>query len=414
MRQAALVLILFLAAGQAEIFSGDIQSLPEEHVVYVGKFCLGVGQSSINIVANGDSNVQFALFDDQKTSWPTVESTPNCTDQLAARRPLGPAPLNLPLNTPGEATEKYVRWWYFTFINCGGPVTVSDYTLTLINSNGSQLSYQQQGLPELFCVFFVFLLVASLGLFTPFGRKYLQYSMSSFFVTALVLEMFSRMFLMTNYYTIKNSGREVNVSLGLGYLLDLASQCFLLGHAMLVAFGWHVRAMKLMHRLVLLVGVAVYLVVGFVLILWGSTVQHSWWFVDTLLVTPLGTFLTVYRIVLAILFVVAFNTIALPGESDANKVLWMRKFMVISFIWQVLYCLFSLIGHGVASYDQGRVTWGLLCTVDFLYLLALAFMVSPGRVGEWFGSWMDEGVKTSGLNQSFVETPDTPQANSEL
>ena len=139
-----------------------------------------VGTTTVDFsTPDGGPPINLLEFDDD--AWASVTNkdgtfSADCTGITSAKTDILQV---VQAGRPGSGTvQRDVRensrphYWYFTFNNldCITPYSIT-YTLTLKQADGSQLGYDEQGMPSIYGAFFFFMFVALLAhLYMHYGR----------------------------------------------------------------------------------------------------------------------------------------------------------------------------------------------------------------------------------------------------
>lgn len=172
-----------LAAARVYTGSTSGQTTP-----FLAKFAFGVDASGAAVgsaaiqysIPGADTGLSLYSYDDD--AWAGVYPNKATCQQAAAA-----ANSNAPLPAPGSSVtvqiqdEERPHYWFFTLGNADCSGVYADWTLTLTQADGSQLSYDEVGLPSAYGVFWAVYLVGLAG------HVYLHYARRPRFAPLLVL-----------------------------------------------------------------------------------------------------------------------------------------------------------------------------------------------------------------------------------
>ena len=141
---AALAALAALPFAQCRIWSGTLVNQPFSDAI--GRFAFGAAGGSASAALSNVQAPATALNWFAETSW--RKGAHDCS--LNAD---GTAPINgLPTVTGNPGSN---QMWYFALSACTSTAMSLDYTLTATQANGSQLSYEEQGLPAIYACFWI-------------------------------------------------------------------------------------------------------------------------------------------------------------------------------------------------------------------------------------------------------------------
>ena len=153
-----------LPAAHGRVWSGTLINSPFSGEL--GRFAYGPGggTAAVTVPANPLAPKQAQLSSYTEATWKAA-SPPSCTsatDGALAFTTSSTAPVTA---TASFAGGDKTRW---VFALAGQPTGLyppcpslsADYTLTALQANGSQLSYEEQGLPAIYACFWVFMVLA--------------------------------------------------------------------------------------------------------------------------------------------------------------------------------------------------------------------------------------------------------------
>ena len=159
---------LLLCAADARVWSNTIINSP---LTVLGsssgskaKFAFGAGggTATISLPYNPLTPVSSTLVMTNSINDPSCGATPDLVSSLLSPTPTGSATQTIPFSSDNKV-------WTFaltggsanlgSILACQTPLS-TDYTLTARQANGSQLSYEEQGLPAIYACFWVFMALA--------------------------------------------------------------------------------------------------------------------------------------------------------------------------------------------------------------------------------------------------------------
>ena len=260
---AALSLLLCAPSLHARVWSGTVNA---PFSGPLGRFAYGPGGGSAEITLSADplgtaKNVQLAWFSD--ATWRTAKGSLNCQST-----PDGS--LSVLQNTISSVTETAtmpaanILWGFAlqsqpsTFDPAGTPCPTlgADYTLTATQASGSQLSYEEQGLPAIYACFWVFMaltagahvyghIIAPLPQGYPTGAKGMRPPLVTCLLAALTLHMASDTLHLIEWAYVDVTGAESGLFLAVaGGLLRLAALAAVWVMAAFIATGYGVTTRR--------------------------------------------------------------------------------------------------------------------------------------------------------------------------
>jgi hypothetical protein len=225
----------------------------------LGRFAYGPGGGSAGITLSANPlgsapNPQLAWFSD--ATWRTAKGALNCQSTPAGS-------LSVLQNTISSVTETATMpaantLWVFALQSLPSstdpagtpcPPLAADYTLTATQASGSQLSYEEQGLPAIYACFWVFMaltagahvyghIIAPLPQGYPTGDKGMRPPLVTCLLAALTLHMASDTLHLIEWAYVDVTGAESGLFLAVaGGLLRLAELAAIWVMAAFIATG---------------------------------------------------------------------------------------------------------------------------------------------------------------------------------
>lgn len=437
MRHPLLLLLLSSTLTAARIFEGTISN--STGAVFLGKFAFGGKSTSSSNGIVGTLKVDYSvtqpnivvlLFNDE-----SYEAAYN--KACAAMEQQTTAILSLPKSS-SSATYTFLEsnpHYYYFFASSYPDCQRVDlqYTITALQGDGNQLSYDELGLPAIYgCFWAFFFLILAMhlrGHYTVLQscgkvlqrvwwgcRRALCRSAASssdsvdssdwlperlrlpgqeghfhplivrLFTAAVVLEVFS-LLLNTIYWTAEqNRGESTDGSLIFAYILRICSQMLLWCMAVFAAMGYEITTFVWRQRPMLwalaLLGSMLAFYIAFLVWLAASQDASSpsalaagdSWPAILLLVTTILFFLW---------FVWRIRKTLLPETSVPKRVVLKRLSIALGCCYAILP-LSQIVGAACPSWERLRVTTGIDVFASLLIYGALAAILWPSRAADAF------------------------------
>jgi len=238
---SALALAALVAPADARIFSGDTRgaSFP-----FIGKFAFGPRGGRVRVAAGSPTNVNFVAFDD--SAWPA-----GCSDSRAREdTPLIAGVSSVDFSVGGSSRPFY---WFMLFSSsdparptgssCGDGVSTA-YTVEATQADGSQLAYDEVGLPAVYGVFWVVSL-AQLAFHCwrhYFRRPAFAPGLVRALTALLALHALSDVAHLIEWSEVARTGRGSAALAAIGGLLRLGAQAVMWAAAALAAVGFGITS----------------------------------------------------------------------------------------------------------------------------------------------------------------------------
>ena len=240
-RSALAALALLSSSADARIFTGDTRgaSFP-----FIGKFAFGPRGGRVRVAAGSPASVNFVAFDD--SAWPA-----GCSDSRAR--------VNTAL-VAGEGDVVFAAagaprpFYWFRLLSSSDPAAPSGsscgdgvstaYTVEATQADGSQLAYDEVGLPAVYGVFWVVSL-AQLA-FHCWRHYFRQPAFAPGLVRALTallaLHALSDVAHLIEWSEVARTGRGSAALAAVGGLLRLGAQAVMWAAAALAAVGFGITS----------------------------------------------------------------------------------------------------------------------------------------------------------------------------
>lgn len=396
---AAAVVAALASQASARVYTGTINGDDQAVLAHFafGKDPSGpVGYMSM-VYGTAQNGVQLAMYDDD--AWDGLQGAP-----CAAALPLATNTVPLPqiatvaYQTFFESTRPHM--WFFTVANapsCSSPVLGLSYTLTLTQTDGGQLSYDEMGLPGIYGAFWTLLVVGQLvyayaafirprkpdGRLAPFRPLIVL-----MLVSGIMLELVSVFCHLIDYARAASDGIGAPALGLIGGLLRICSHMAGWMMASLVAVGYGITSYALFSKanIVPLVFQGFLLIWYIALVAWYATVgrstsnlrmigtsENSWPGILLLITTLLYLGWFVWRV---------RKTIQAEANTLKRKVL--LHLAIACGLLFALLPLIDIVAAAVPAYERLRVTTGLdLFCVCSIYAFT-CWVLWPARAREAF------------------------------
>jgi len=409
---------LFQFFASAERFEGTVDL--KNGVGFLGKFCFDVNHESDKGAKSGEfsltletTNTNFSdgafimLFDDEESSWPSVYnhddiSCPQVQEKAINwdRREIyrvddgwihsnGKYTFNLPTNKITQNIRP--RWWYFTVINCRGPMADVSYSMHAWQLQTTkwdkEFGTNEAGLNTLNLVFFFFYVIF-LGIHTVGTRKLgkqLEYThpLVKLFYAILVLQTFVVTARMFHYGIFAQNGWGVPGFAKFAEVIEVIVRVGFLIILMLLAKGWTINPGEINGKKWIFGSAFLFMVVDVAILFWNYAVQDpaatnipvglAFMFYVTLVLWFIWCFVFVYVIYSS------WSTEDNPVKKDL-----FTKIGLLYFPWFFGLPFITLLQFALSPWIRAKVIATMTLLISTAGYCFLAFLLWPTRAEDYF------------------------------
>jgi hypothetical protein len=403
-----LKVVLFVAAlcavlqvADARLFKGSIKTKNDWQ--YVAKFCFNgkvggtKGTVAWNIPSPSNPHRQLLMYWDQpdkgkQGSWTNVYKNKGltCAQKSSVNDTAAGGIVNLHdvpsgVKHPGNS---YNHYWWLVVADCGAASqTIPSYSIQFTQENGSQMSCDEEGLPAMYIVFFVFYLfviVAHAYSAWQLFKSEALHPIVRIISVALALQFFSIFFEMIHYTTLKRNGVGVEGLKAFGDLLNMLMDLAIILLMVLISKGWAVTTNVIPKRdtTIILVVMALLIVLYLALFIWDYATADSaiiYYFYQSV---P-GVMILVIRALVGFWFLWnIFQTLKL--ETLPEKRGFYVRWAIIFGSWIALLPLVVLIFGSQHVWMRLKAISAISELIDFAMLVILVIHTWPSLARRYF------------------------------
>jgi len=280
-------------------------------------------------------------------------------------------------------------YWFLVIANCGGGKLDFQYEFEFMNPGSNwirQFSHDQQGLTGMYLFFWV---LFSVGCFIHFRGVYVLMRNNTYhpivriLTVTLLLQTFSLLFSFIHYAVFGSNGVGAPGLLGLGEILDMASQLTFLMLLVLLSTGWAITRNEIRYKGLLLVILGVCLILYVSMFIWQNVGLDAASITYVYETAP-GIIILCLRIMILTWFLFCIRGSYLD-ESHPNKRKFYFIFGIIYTIWFVLLPFVVIIASlDKADWNKYRTVQGMYLTLNTLGFGIMIFLFWPSRAAEYF------------------------------
>jgi len=387
MRTFLSLAVLFCAVSFGMVIKGTLNADDWE---FMTKFAIdNVQEGSVEYFGDKDiPGLLLVVYTD--LDWAKLranESHMTCEQRVAAQTG------SFPLTQHSKFTlmsRKRPYFWFMAVAKCGAKFDLK-YNATLLNPGGfwnRQFSFDVQGLPEAYLVFFLLLL----GYF--FVNTYLCWRVTRggvrlhtalrMLTVAIILELMSVTCTLLHYLAYAGDGVGLGALKFFGLALSVSSQLTLLVLIMLLAKGWTITSTTLpLYDRKLIAGSFVSFTVAYIILLFwqtfGEDKASTTYYYNTLpglLVCALRTGLLVWFV-----FTLRFTY---KKEPDWDKLKFYFTFGVLYTVWLMALPVLVMISFAIEPWYRFKIVDGLVVSFHFVGLCFMGFLLHPTKAQSVF------------------------------
>lgn len=426
------VAVLLLGFADARIFRGSIKT--KNNWQYIAKFCYNGDPTGVkgdliwNVPSGTSPNRKLLLYWDQpekgaQGSWTTVYKNKQLTCAQKANYTAAGGSVDL-YNYPsgGKKPEnKYNHYWWVVIADCAAnSQTIPSYSITFTNHGADQLSCDEQGLPAMYIVFFVFyLFLVGAHAYSAWQlfRSEALHPIVRIISVALALQFFSIFFSMIHYTTLKRNGIGVEGLKAFADLLNMMMDLAIVLLMILVSKGWAVTTNVIPKRdtTIILVIMAILIVLYLALFIWDYATADSaiiYYFYQSV---P-GIMILVIRGLVGFWFL--FNIVqTLKLETLPEKRMFYVRWAIIFGSWIGLLPLVVLIFGSQHVWMRLKAITAISEVIDFALFIILIIHTWPSVARRYFSVMPGKTLLgydfLSGESSTYVGSSRTPVPSGE-
>jgi len=381
-----LFFVLLLSSSYGAFIDGEL--LVAENWVFLAKFAFdtnGPGNITYQIwqEVNATQQVTIALYDDESTSWPDVyDSSLTCQEKLEKAKWV----LYL---TNGKVEYIPVHdivqphFWYLAAGNCAATKLDLRYLVWFENSGGwwtRQISFDDQGLPEMYLVFtllYLFLVVIHfIGVRTLIQRQF-YHPVIRLMSSALICEAFACLFFFLHWAIYADNGIGAPGLHGLAEILDITSTLLFFLLLILMASGFTISKNSATHRRLTMTGLGVMVLAFVILFIWenvGRDPASTTYIYETV---P-GIILLVLRGFVMLWFFICIRS-SYKAETLTSRKRFFVKFVILYGIWFLILPIIVIIAASVHPVYRAKVVFSLYVTMHAVGFFYFIWIFWPSR-----------------------------------
>jgi len=280
------------------------------------------------------------------------------------------------------------HFWHMAFANCdGGGISIKyDGLLLQPNKNwNEQFSFEEIGLLEgylFFLVVFVIFTAAHLHSMITMYRIAPVHPILWLLSSAVLLELVSIVFIFIHYMTYSGNGIGVPALKTLGEIFDICSQVVLIMLLIVLSKGWTITRAKIVGRNQIIVIFAIFVVVYFVIFIWGLVgVDPAT--TDYIYNSAPGIIILVVRSLAWIYFLYSIRD-TLIVENHPTKRKFYKYFGVLYSLWFVALPIIVIMSVLISPWYSEKVVVNFYLVMNTLGLAVLSFLLWPTRSSDYF------------------------------
>jgi len=404
-----LLVILFLDSNlvEAKHRKGTINS--KDDWVYITKFCFdskGLGNLTWSGKTTGNSaDYLLVMYDDESQSWPYVykhRKSLSCAEKVEMSK--GNRSISGETKIQPFSDPRRPHYWFFVVANCAGGGINFEFDFEFTNAGGSwerQFSFDDQGLAQMYVVFFVFYLI---GLGLQLYSVIVSVRTESFhpvfrFLTACVLiEFFYIFFMFIDYLVYKNNGIGVPALHGMAWALDIAFQLLFMLFLILLAKGWAISKPAITDKIPLLVLMSIFFILYLSMFIWGYVVPN--YTVLYIYESAPGIIILVVRVLTLIWFLWCLRKSVMEENHPSKREFYVR-FAFFSSTWFILLPFIVVVAAIVAAWARYKIVEAMYVSMNAIALAVFGFLFWPSRAANYFAVQKSDLL----LGSSSVSSP---------
>jgi len=397
-RLCTVLLFAVLIGGLIDLSASKVQKgqlTSSNNWAYVAKFCFNNDGPSVTGYLNWtaydvQTDTLLLFYDDEDGSWSSVYSQRN---DLSCEQKVNMS-LGRRLVLDGVSSYELFNdtmrphYWWIAVAQCGEDSISFQYDFTFMNPGGAweqQFSYDDQGLVGMYLFFW---LVFTLGLMGHLLGVWQMVRNGTYHVlvrllsAAIVLETTSLFVSFIHYAIYASNGIGSPGLLGLGDLLDMASQLVFMFLLVLIAKGWTITKQEITHKRILLILVSTLLLGYLIMFTWENVGVDP---ASTLYIyeSPPGIVVVILRVLVLLWFLWCLKSTH-GEESHPSKKRFYLVFGAIYTAWFLMLPFITLVALGIPAWNRYRVVQGMYLTATMLGYAALGYLFWPSKISEYF------------------------------
>jgi len=423
-----------LAAGLASVglcnkFAGSFTK-PRRTLEFIGMYAFGVDPSGKPVgtvemnVTTESSDLVIYLFDDQLSSWPAVQAEDMTCEAASKQSPDGAARYRASVNVAqgasgfswSESIEDKLRprFWYAVLASrtCQSLVSASDYAFEFRQADGSQLSYDETGLPTFrLIMLFVWGAMTALHVAVTYAYSPWKPAQLRWLTVPMAMEVLAQTLLTAHWMTKEGNGvgspGSEAVSRGLHELALMAVWSILVA----TSGGTGVVRRQLFgsDNLTSMVGLLATLgifVMELVLVLWYELARDPS-STEFIFDSGAGITVVVLQTGLGLWFLVTARWIFF-ASSDPDMRDWVKRLAVVGMPAFLVLPIAAIVGAATPAYDRLNVVEIVMASFYAAVVSVIMLLFQPRLWGEPLGKfYRPEGslaatVDPEGLSDSAL------------
>jgi len=274
------------------------------------------------------------------------------------------------------------------FANCDGGGISIKYDALLLQPNknwNEQFSFEEIGLLEgylFFLVVFVIFTAAHLHSMITMYRIAPVHPILWLLSSAVLLELVSIVFVFIHYMTYSGNGIGVPALKTLGDIFDICSQIVLIMLLVVLSKVWTITRTKIVGRNQIIVIFAIFIVVYFVIFIWGLVgVDPAT--TDYIYNSAPGIIILVVRTLAWIYFLYSIRE-TLIVENHPTKRKFYKYFSILYSFWFVALPIIVIMSVVISPWYSQKVVVNFYLVMNTLGLAVLSFLLWPTRSSDYF------------------------------
>jgi hypothetical protein len=283
--------------------------------------------------------------------------------------------------------------YHFEFLNGGGAWT-------------RQFSFDEQGLPAMYLVFWLFFLILTavhMWGVAILVRNGSYHPLVRILTSCIVLELFSLFFMFIHYAVYANNGHGAPGLKGFGEFIDLIAQLLFIFLLILIAKGWAITKNEITDKPIIIGTMAILAIVYLAMFIWdqvGRSPASSVYIYDA----GAGISMLVFRTLAMIWFIFCvFQTTR--EETNPNKRLFYFVFGGAYPVWFIMLPFIAIVASAIAAWDRFKIVQALYLVMNLIGFSAIAFLLWPSRVAEYFEISKTDLLLGGGAAPKYKATP---------
>jgi len=407
-----LCLSLYAQFAESKVQSGHVSTSSDWK--FVSKFCFskGIGNFTWSILSEDTSRLKLVFYDDVEDSWPLVWKNRNkwsCAEKVLKAKG-NHSIINNKTHLQEFSDDVRPHFWYFVVSNCNNSKPINlKYHFQWLNKGGAwtrQFSFDEQGLPAMYLVFWLFFMILTavhLWGVVILVRNGSYHPLVRILTACIVLELFSLFFLFIHYAEYANNGRGSPGLKEFAEFVDLAAQLLFIFLLILIAKGWAISKNEITDKYIIIGTMAILSILYLSMFIWdqvGRSAASSVYIYDA----GAGISLLVFRTLAMFWFIFCvFQTTR--EETNPNKRLFYFVFAAAFSIWFIMLPFIAIIASAIAAWDRFKIVQALYLLMNFLGFSAIAFLLWPSRVAEYFEISKTDLLLGGGAAPKYKATP---------